>query len=143
MRQLLLLATLVSLVLFPLNDEHLSAFAAAPPEPTPPAPIDGTQLVEAIEAMSQRLELLEQTAAAQATSGQPPMWSVEAFAEIDRRLERLTRFQERTLSALEEPAPRLSEPMVLLSVGLCMLVLGFIAGRVLGGRRVRDRRGRL
>ena len=91
--------------------------------------------------MNQRLRVLEETVASQAADSQAPVWAVEGFAETDRRLERLARHQERALAALEDPAPRLSEPMVLLSIGLCMLVLGFIGGRTLGNRRARDRRG--
>ena len=142
-RALLLLATLVSLNLPSTGRGPSLAFAVEPP-PTPSASTAADKrLVAAIDELSTRLRLLEETAAAQAASAQSPIWAVEGFAEIDRRIERLARYQERALAALENPAPRLSEPMVLFSVGLCMLVLGFIAGRVVGNRRGRDRRGLL
>jgi hypothetical protein len=140
-RAFFLLATLTSLILpFPALGPT-QGFAVEPPAVAPAPTPENQRLVEAITATSLRLKLLEETIAAQAASSQSPIWAVEGFAEIDRRVERLARYQERALAGLENPAPRLSEPMVLFSVGLCMLVLGFIGGRILGNRR--DRRGLL
>ena len=149
MRALFLLAVLSSLTLSALCPN--STFAVEPTDslPTPPPennpennPVNNP-VIEAIGELSQRLRLVEETTAARASSGEAPPWAADGFSEIDRRIERLARHQERALAALENPAPRLSEPMVLFSVGLCMLVLGFIAGRILGNRRARDRRGLL
>ena len=140
-QRLLVWATLCSLSFFlPAIDGH-PANAAEPGATAELSSDHEQQLIEAVEAMNQRLRVLEETVASQAADSQAPVWAVEGFAETDRRLERLARHQERALAALEDPAPRLSEPMVLLSIGLCMLVLGFIGGRTLGNRRARDRRG--
>lgn len=75
---------------------------------------------------------------------QPPRWATEEHARLDRRLERVTTMLERLSARVETPVPRLDEPITLLTVALCTLFLGFLAGRALGRRNSgRDSRFRL
>ena len=74
----------------------------------------------------------------------PPRWATEEHARLDRRLERVTTMLERLSARIETPIPRLNEPVTLLTVSLCTLILGFLAGRALGRRATgRDSRFRL
>ncbi len=73
-----------------------------------------------------------------------PRWATEEHDRLDRRLERLTTMLERLSARVDKPVPRLDEPFTLLTVSLCTLVLGFLAGRTLQRRSNRkDSRFRL
>jgi hypothetical protein len=50
----------------------------------------------------------------------------------------VTTLLERLSARVETPVPRLDEPFTLLTVSLCALVLGFVAGRSLKRRGSRQ-----
>ncbi len=92
----------------------------------------------------QRIERLERRVAELAEGDTAPPWAAERHNRLDRRLERALALLEGLSARVETPVPRLDEPLTLLTVSLCTLILGFFAGRSLQRRGTRkDARFRL
>ena len=73
-----------------------------------------------------------------------PRWATLEHDRLDRRLERVTTLLERLSARVDTPIPRLDEPLTLITVALCTLILGFLGGRSLRRRsNRRDLRFRL
>jgi hypothetical protein len=141
MRRLILIVAL--LVTMPVGEP---VFAVEPPPPAAEDEALRTTLATLqIEVGSLRKDLgaVRQSLVAQTQSETAPPWGAAGFAEIDRRIERLAQYQERIAAGIETPAPRLDEPMVLFTVALCMGILGFLGGRIVGRRSSHNRRMRL
>ena len=121
-------------------------FAVEPqPEPTPPAEwaTELGALRTEIATLRAEVERSQRADAARAESEIPPPWAASAFAEVDRRIERVMQLEERIAAGVEKPAPRLSEPVILFTVALATAILGFLGGRIVGRRSLPERRGRL
>ena len=122
---------------------------SSPIEPSPgasvaPAPLPSPGLAEEVSALRDDVGALWQQIDRLTDGETAPRWARDEHERLDRRLEGITTLLERLAARVDKPVPRLSEPLTLITVSLCTLVLGFLAGRSLQRRSSRkDSRFRL
>jgi len=113
-------------------------FAAATPQASPAATPAATvpepsataaTLEQQVEALRAEIASVRAALHDEARAAEPPPWAAHMQQQLDRRIERMAEMQERLAARVETPAPRLDEPIVLFTVAVCTLLLGFVIGR--------------